>query len=95
MDNIRAAIETMKLDLRGLECPFVLGEIVRALHDRPDPALEVLCDHPTSVHDTVPAFCRSHGYDLAAERVGGSVFRMRISRSSPSIEAEGRRQPDG
>lgn len=73
----------MVLDLRGLACAFVLAEIDRALGGAPNRAVEVLCDHPTTVHDTVPSYCRKHGYKLAKRPeiypLHSQVYRLRIS----------------
>ena len=82
------------LDLRGLECPFVVVEILDALQQHPDADLSVLCDHANSVHQTVPAFCTRHGYELAREPLGGALFRLDIRRARPDLTIEQREAHD-
>lgn len=74
------------IDLCGLSCPFVLAEIEDALvGDRE--TVEVICDHPTTVHDTVPAYCRQRGYELTTQPkiypLDRQHFRLRISKRRP------------
>lgn len=88
MEELTAATDTVELDLRGIVCPFVLAEIIRALDDHEDAALQVLCDHPHSLRVTVPTFCQTHGYDLEVEPVEGATFRMGISRPVSSRTSE-------
>lgn len=70
------------LDLRGMPCVFVLAEIERALADTD--VIEVQCDHPTSIHDTVPEYCGCHGYQLTVEPeiypLDSQVYRLRIAK---------------
>ena len=49
------------IDLQGMTCAFALAEIERALAEQGGP-VEVLCDHPTTIHETIPAYCKAHGY---------------------------------
>jgi len=46
--------------------------------------VEVLCDHPTTVEQTLPEFCEKHGYKLDVEPeiypLGSGVSRLRIER---------------
>ena len=71
------------LDLRGVVCPAVLARIAEALADQPEPDLEVLSDHATSVNVTVPAYCASHGLELRTVWVEGPVHRLGIRRAVP------------
>lgn len=70
------------LNLQGLTCAFVLAQIDRALAERD--VVEVQCDHPTTIHETIPQYCRSHGYDLTVTPeiypLDGQVYRLRISK---------------
>lgn len=70
------------LDLRGMPCAFVLAEIERALAD--SDVVEVQCDHPTTINDTVPEYARSHDYDLTVKPeiypLDSQVYRLRIAR---------------
>ena len=74
------------LDLRGMPCAFVLAEVERALAD--GNVVEVQCDHPTTIHETVPAYCRSHGYDLTVKPeiypLDSQVYRLRIAKPEGS-----------
>jgi TusA-related sulfurtransferase len=78
----RASKSSKPLDLRGLPCPFVLAEITQVLGGQQGNVIEVLCDHPTTVHETVPRFCRKHGYELDVQPeiypLHGQAFRLRI-----------------
>jgi len=71
------------IDLCGLSCAFVLAGIVQAIGDGRD-RLEVLCDHPTTVHQTVPLFCETRGYRLESRPeiypLERQVYRLLISR---------------
>jgi TusA-related sulfurtransferase len=71
------------VDLCGMSCPFVLAAIDEALEG--DAAeVEIICDHPTTVHETVPAYCRSHGYKLEVQPeiypLDRQCYRLRICR---------------
>lgn len=70
------------LNLCGLTCAFILAEIDRALAECD--VVEVQCDHPTSIHETVPQYCRSHGYDLTVTPeiypLDGQVYRLCITK---------------
>ena len=70
------------LDLRGMPCAFVLAEIERVLAD--SDSVEVQCDHPTTINDTVPEYARSHGYDLTVKPeiypLDSQVYRLRIAK---------------
>lgn len=73
------------LDLRGIPCAFVLAELDRALGEHGG-AVEILCDHPTTIHETVPEYCRSHGYKLEVRPeiypLDSQAYRLRITRYS-------------
>ena len=70
----------MKLDLRGLKCPFLLSEISQALSEHPDADLEAVADYVFGIRHTVPAFCQKHGYNLTVDRMDGPLHQIRISR---------------
>ena len=72
----------MRLDLRGVQCPFVLARIVEALEETPEGGLEVECDDDRSVHQTVPAFCRARGYQYVIDDSLAAFYRIRIRPSS-------------
>ena len=77
-----AASATRKpIDLRGMPCVFVLAEIERALAEQ-DGDVTILCDHPTTIHETVPEYCGCHQYKLTVEPeiypLHGQVYRLRI-----------------
>lgn len=82
MSAIRKTTPDCELDLCGLPCPFVLAELSQALSERGAMTVEVLCDHPTTVHETVPSFCRKHGYQLDVQPeiypLHSQVYRLRI-----------------
>jgi TusA-related sulfurtransferase len=71
-----------RLNLRGVQCPFVLAEIIQALAENPRDGVEVECDDARSVHQTVPAFCRVSGYQFEVEDPWGPVFRICIRPSA-------------
>jgi TusA-related sulfurtransferase len=69
------------IDLAGVACAFALAEIVRAVADRGGP-VEAICDHPTTVHETIPQYCKAHGYRLTVTPeiypLDSHTYRMRI-----------------
>lgn len=71
------------LDLCGLSCAFILAEIDRALTEGAT-VVEFLCDHPTSINETIPLYCRRHGYHLEVTPeiypLDRHVYRVRIVR---------------
>ena len=73
---------TKPTDLCGLSCVFVLAEIVRMLSA--GDSTSVICDHPTTIHDTVPLFCKNNGYHLEVTPeiypLDRQVYRLSISR---------------
>ena len=72
------------LDLRGMSCAFVLPEVDQALADYD--MVTALCDHPTTIHQTMPQYCRSHGYKLTMKPeiypLHSQAYRLSISKSS-------------
>jgi len=79
---VAGTVSNKPLDLRGMPCAFVLAEIESAL--AASDVVEVQSDHPTTVNDTVPEYCRSHGYDLTVKPeiypLDSQVFRLRIAK---------------
>ena len=73
---------SVRLNLRGVQCPFVLAEIATALEEAAGDGLEVECDDDVSVRRTVPAFCQARGYQCLVEELGGPTYRIRIQPSS-------------
>lgn len=71
------------MDLRGVSCAFALAEIEQALEAH-DGVIEVLCDHPTTIHETIPAYCRKQGYKLTVTPeiypLDSQSYRLRISK---------------
>ena len=69
------------IDLAGVACAFALAEIVRAVAEQRGP-VEAICDHPTTVHETIPAYCKAHGYRLTVTPeiypLDTHTYRMRI-----------------
>ena len=70
------------LDLRSLSCPFVLSELVNNLGERDE--VEFLCDHPTTISDSLPKFCEFHGYELQMNPeiypINGNAYRVKVSK---------------
>jgi len=48
--------------------------------------VEVLADHPTTIHETVPEYCACQGYHLEVQPeiypLDSQVYRLRISASA-------------
>lgn len=81
-----ATVATKKpLDLRGLSCVFVLDQVHRHITSKGG-ELEVLVDHPTAIHETIPEYCACQGYGLDVQPeiypLDGQVYRLRISPSA-------------
>ncbi len=71
----------MRLNLRGIRCPFVLLEIIEALDENPADSVLIECDDERAVRQTVPAFCAVRGYTCEVESSWGSVYRLRLAPS--------------
>jgi TusA-related sulfurtransferase len=49
------------VDVRGMTCAIALADVALALA-QDEGSIEVLCDHPTTVHETIPEYCKMNGY---------------------------------
>ncbi|MBU0607270.1 MAG: sulfurtransferase TusA family protein [Armatimonadetes bacterium] len=72
-------------DLSGMPCAFVLAEIDRALAEAD--VVEILCEHPTTINESVPAYCASHGHKLTSQMqvypLDRKLVLLRIERPNP------------
>jgi TusA-related sulfurtransferase len=71
----------LRLNLRGIRCPFVLLEIIEAMEANPEDVVMVECDDDRAVHHTVPALCDARGYSCEVESSWGTVCRLRLQPS--------------
>jgi len=68
----------LRLNLRGLRCPFILLEIIEAVDGHPKDSVLVECDDERAVRQTLPAFCAVRGYKCEVESSLGPVYRLRL-----------------
>ena len=71
------------LDVRGEICPYPMMRTVSALKKlSPDErTLEVLTDHPPTL-DTIPTQAARLGFGTVVEEVGGSEWRITLTRTA-------------
>ncbi|MFP3947284.1 MAG: sulfurtransferase TusA family protein [Longimicrobiales bacterium] len=71
------------LDVRGEICPYPMMRTVSALKklSTDDQALEVVTDHAPAL-ETIPTQAARLGFTTAVEEVGGSEWRITLTRDS-------------
>ncbi|MDX1566985.1 MAG: sulfurtransferase TusA family protein [Longimicrobiales bacterium] len=71
------------LDVRGEICPYPMMRTVTALKklSADDQTLEVVTDHAPAL-DTIPTQAARLGFSTAVEEVGGSEWRITLTRDS-------------
>jgi tRNA 2-thiouridine synthesizing protein A len=69
------------LDVRGEICPYPMMRTVTALKklSADDRTLEVVTDHAPAL-DTIPTQAARLGFETAVEKVGGSEWRLVLTR---------------
>jgi TusA-related sulfurtransferase len=69
------------LDVRGEICPYPMMRTVSALKklSAGEHTLEVVTDHPPAL-DTIPTQASRLGFETAVEEVGGSEWRLVLTR---------------
>ncbi len=69
------------LDVRGEICPYPMMRTVSALKklEEGERMLEVVTDHAPAL-DTIPTQAARLGFDTAVEEVGGSEWRLVLTR---------------
>lgn len=72
---------TKTLDVRGEICPYPMMRTVSALKklEEGERMLEVVTDHAPAL-DTIPTQAARLGFDTAVEEVGGSEWRLVLTR---------------
>jgi TusA-related sulfurtransferase len=72
---------TRTLDVRGEICPYPMMHTVSALKKLPagERTLEVVTDHAPAL-DTIPTQAARLGFDTAVEEMGGSEWRLVLTR---------------
>ena len=72
-----------KLDVRGEICPYPMMRTVTALKklSAEDRTLEVVTDHAPAL-ETIPTQAARLGFTTAVEEVGGSEWRITLTRDS-------------
>lgn len=73
---------TRTLDVRGEICPYPMMRTVTALKKLPpeEGTLEVVTDHAPAL-DTIPTQAARLGFETAVEAVGGSEWRLTLTRT--------------
>jgi tRNA 2-thiouridine synthesizing protein A len=73
------------LDVRGEICPYPMMRTVTALKKLSpnDQTLEVVTDHAPAL-DTIPTQAARLGFETAVEEVGGSEWRLVLTRKDPA-----------
>jgi len=74
---------TQTLDVRGEICPYPMMRTVTALKklSADDHTLEVVTDHAPAL-ETIPTQAARLGFTTAVEEVGGSEWRITLTRDS-------------
>ena len=74
---------TRELDVRGEICPYPMMRTVTALKKLSvgERTLEVVTDHAPAL-DTIPTQAARLGFTTAVEEVGGSEWRITLTRDS-------------
>ena len=74
---------TQTLDVRGEICPYPMMRTVTALKklSADDHSLEVVTDHAPAL-ETIPTQAARLGFATAVEEVGGSEWRITLTRDS-------------
>lgn len=72
-----------KLDVRGEICPYPMMRTVTALKKLPaeERELEVMTDHAPAL-DTIPTQAARLGFETSVEEVGGSEWRILLTRTA-------------
>ncbi|MEX0856190.1 MAG: sulfurtransferase TusA family protein [Gemmatimonadota bacterium] len=72
---------SQKLDVRGEICPYPMMRTVSMLKklSAEERTLEVLTDHAPTL-DTIPTQAARLGFETAVEEVGGSEWRLTLTR---------------
>lgn len=77
-----------ELDVRGEICPYPMMHTVTALKklSADDRTLEVVTDHAPAL-ETIPTQAARLGFTTAVEEVGGSEWRITLTREPEQEEA--------
>lgn len=79
---------TRELDVRGEICPYPMMHTVTALKklSADDRTLEVVTDHAPAL-ETIPTQAARLGFTTSVEEVGGSEWRITLTREPEQEEA--------
>lgn len=63
MTNLKSLTPTETLDVLGRVCPYPIVLTKKLMEKLPSGAIvKILCDSPVTVEDSIPRYCKKHGY---------------------------------
>jgi len=70
MADLKSMQPTEILDLVGKDCPYPIILTKKTMEKLPTGAmLKILCDSPTAVEESIPRYCKKHGYKFECVKI--------------------------
>jgi tRNA 2-thiouridine synthesizing protein A len=70
MTNLKSLTPTETLDVLGRVCPYPIVLTKKLMEKLPSGAIvKILCDSPVTVEDSIPRYCKKHGYKFESVKL--------------------------